>query len=531
MPKNVSLINQFEDFLFTSPSRKTEEKLKILLIAAEITPYAERGGLSHAVGDLARALLRQGHDVRVFMAKFGVIDEDNYPSEMVCKGLKVPTDNEERPELICNVKLHQSPSGLAVYFLENREYFELRANVYGYSDDPTRWALLSRGCLEFLSKHSEWIPDVIHSNDWHTGQIPNWLRTAYDKSPKLFGVGSVFSIHNLQYQGNFDHRNVPELKMDDGRSPIADLFSERLLWQNFLRRAIIYADVIATVSKTYSKEILRPEYGECLEKLLLEVRSKLNGILNGIDYDELNPVTDKLLKTNYGIRTLDKRLENKVALQEEFDLPVDKDIPVLGYVGRIDEQKGLDLLAEVLEPLLKDFNIQFVILGGGDGGLTAMFRKLQNEFPQKVGAHLMYDPSLPRLFFSGSDMMLYPSRFEPCGIVPMEGMRYGAVPIVRATGGLADTVEQFDPAENTGTGFVFQDFNAWSLFAQIIRALEIYRQKEVWRGIQERAMTQDNSWAVRAKEYVEVYRKAIHLRNKQLVEEERVGEEREGEKV
>ncbi|RLB76041.1 MAG: hypothetical protein DRH24_18565 [Deltaproteobacteria bacterium] len=285
---------------------------------------------------------------------------------------------------------------------------------------------------------------------------------------------------------------------------------------------MIYGDIVNTVSKTYAKEILQPEYGECLDRLLTEVRSKLYGIRNGIDYDELNPATDKLLKANYDVRSLDARVVNKLALQEEFDLEQDEDIPLLAYMGRIDMQKGVDLLVEIMRPLLKDFRVQFIVMGSGDGGLMEMFRQLKKDFPAKVGAHLMADFTLPRLIFAGADIMFYPSRFEPCGIVPMEGMRYGAIPIVRATGGLADTVEQFDPAANTGTGFVFQTFDGWSLFAQTIRALEIFRQKKVWRELQKRAMMQDNSWEARAREYLELYKKAIHFRNKRLIEEERL---------
>ncbi|MBU0708709.1 glycogen synthase [Patescibacteria group bacterium] len=522
MPKSSSFITHVEDLLFTPPAKKGREKLKILLCSPEVAPYANVGGLSKAVGDLARALIKLGHDARVFMPKFGNIDEEKYPSTVECEGLKVPTDNKERPELICNVKLHRSPSRLLVYFLENREYYELRANVYGYTDDPIRWALLSRGCLEFFSKCSDWVPDIFHANDWETGHIPNWLRTTYDKDSKLFQSAVTFTIHNLQFHGNFDHRNVPELNSDDGRSPIADFFSDRLLWQDILRRGIMYGDVINTVSKTYSKEILRPEYGEFLDKLLTEVRSKLHGIRNGIDYEELNPATDKLLKVNYDVRSLDRRVINKLALQEEFDLEQDRDIPLMAYEGRIDSQKGVDLLTEIMQPLLKDFKVQFILMGSGDGGLMELIKQLRDDFPDKVGAHLMADFTLPRLIFAGADMMFYPSRFEPCGIVPMEGMRYGAIPIVRATGGLADTVEQFDPAANTGTGFVFQEFDGWSLFAQTVRALEIYRQKKVWQELQKRAMMQDNSWEARAEEYIGLYEKAIHFRSKQLVDEERL---------
>lgn len=517
-----SILDQVEDVLLTSIRPVSPIKpLKILIIGAEVSPYANVGGYARVLAHLSRALIKLGHDVRVFMPKFGLIDEEKYEMEMVQEGLNVPTDDKNTPYLICNVKMHEAPGNAPVYFLENREYYELRANVYGYQDDHIRWALLSRGALEFLKEQGgkSWMPDVIHANDWHTGYVSNYLRTTYGNEETLQNIATLFTIHNLQYQGLYDHKHVSELNFDDGRSPIAAFFSERLFWQNFMRRGIMYADIIGTVSKTYAREILKPEHGESLDRLLTEVRAKLFGIVNGIDFEEFDPTTDKLIAHNYDVYSLEKRIKNKEALQEEFDLPVNEKIPVLGYVGRMDQQKGVDLILEVARPLLRDFDVQVVAVGGGDGVLMDGFRQLQKDFPQKVGVHLMPDFSLPRLLFSGADIMLMPSRFEPCGIVQMEAMRYGAIPIVRATGGLADTVKDFDPEKDAGFGFVFRDFDAWAFFAQIVRALEIYRHKETWQRMQKRAMLQDNSWPARALEYLDLYQKAIHLRKSKLVEE------------
>lgn len=518
-----SILNQVED-IFLSPVKvaPASKPLKILIVGAEVSPYAHVGGVSRALGHLSKALVKQGQDCRVFMPKFGMIDEEKYPMRMVYEGLKVPTSHPESPYLICNVKMHQASGRAPVYFLENQEYYELRANVYGYQDDPTRWALLSRGVLEFLACCSDWVPDVVEAVDWQAGAIPNHLRSTFAKNEKLFPVATVFSIHNLNFQGMFDYKNVSELNFDDGQSPIENFFSERLYWQNFMRRGIMYADLVNTVSPNYAKEILRPQYGEGLDKLLTEVRGKLFGILNGIDYEEFNPATDKFLKANFDVRSLEKRGKNKLTLQGEFDLKQDETLPLLATWGRFVEQKGIDLMFDVLPPLLRDFEVQFVVVGGGEGKYLDFFRQLQKDFPKKVGIHLMADFTLPRLLMAGADLILFPSKFEPCGLVQMEGMRYGAIPIVRATGGLTDTVEDFDPEKKTGVGFVFKDFDKWAFFAQIVRALEVYRHKEIWRALQKRAMLQDNSWEQRALEYLELFQKATDLHKKKLMDEGRI---------
>lgn len=511
--KRGTFLDQFQKLII--PPR---EPLKILMVAPEVSPYASVGGFSRVTAYLSRALIRLGHDVRLFMPKFGLIDEEKYELKMMFEGLKVPTGDLNNPYLICNVKTHAVPSGALTYFLENMEYYEKRANVYGYSDDPTRWMLLSRGLLEFLHQ-SQWRPDIIHTNDWHTGAVPNYLKTVYAKDKLLYHLATLFTIHNLNFQGNFDHRTVSEMDLDDGKAPIESFFSKRLLKLNFMRRGIIYADLLNTVSESYAREILTPEFGEGLDRLLLEVRSKLFGVVNGIDYEEFNPAADRFIAENYNLHSLDRRVLNKLALQKEFGLAEDRNIPVLAIVGRLDRQKGLDLAGEILWPLLKNFKAQFIIVGGGDVELAKIYRKLKEDFPQKVGIHLMLNFTLPRLVFAGADIMLFPSKFEPCGIVQMEAMRYGAIPVARAVGGLADTVEDFDPAADTGCGFVFKDFDKWQFFAQVVRALEVYNHKETWLKLQRRALVKDFSWEASAKRYVELYRKAIHFRRQTLVAE------------
>jgi starch synthase len=486
-----------------------KKPLKVLFVVAEAFPYASVGGLGMATFSLSRALRKMGVDVRIFIPKYGKIDEKKYPLKMVLEELKVPTDEgvEEKKFLICNVKEYlPPPPDCKVYFLENMEYYEKRSNVYEYSDDPIRFTLLCQGALEFL-RQSDWVPDVINCADWHTGALPNYLKTTYKNDHILNKIKTLFSIHNLYHQGVFDHRFVSEMDFDDGKSPIASFFSERLLKQNFMRRGIIYADFVNTVSENYSREILTKEYGEGLENLLKEVRTKIFGILNGIDYQELNPATDKMIAVNFSLSALRRRIENKIQLQKEFGLEVSEETPVLGMVGRLDEQKGIDLLFPILETLISEFNCQFVIVGGGEPKYRSFFEEVNKKFPRKVGCHLMSDFTLARHIFAGCDLFLIPSKFEPCGITQMEAMRYGAIPVVRKTGGLADTVQDFDPIKNKGTGFVFEKFHHYSLLGAIVRALETYKYKKVWQDLMKRAMKSDFSWEASAKKYIQLYNK------------------------
>ncbi len=483
---------------------ETSKVKKVLMVATEAAPYVSVGGAASVIGNLSKALKKLGIDVRLFIPKFGLIDVEKYPMTMVIQGLKVPTDDSNTPELICNVKSLVNEAGITVYFLENQEYFEKRANVYGYSDDPTRFLLLSRGALEFICQKI-FVPDVIHCNDWHTGSIPYYMKTRYNNEPVMKNVSSLLTIHNLAFQGTFDYRHSSEMNFDDGKSPIGSFFSDRASTLNYMRRGIMFSDVINTVSKTYSKEILTSEFGEGLNKLLSELKGKLFGIVNGIDYVDFDPATDAVIASKYDINTLGKRSANKAALQKEFELPIDPEAMVFGFVGRLDHMKGVDLLVNVLKHVLKEGSTQFVQIGGGDWGLAEMLRNLKAEFPDKVGILPYPNFTLPRLVFAGADCVIYPSRFEPCGIVQIEAMRYGAIPIVRRVGGLADTVEEFDTLKQTGTGFVFNDFDEFSLFSKIVRATELHKHDALWKNLQKNAMSQDFSWEYSAGEYIKLY--------------------------
>jgi len=493
------------------------EHLKVLFVGTECVPFARVGGLGSIMYSLPRALRNIGHDARVMIPRYLDINDGAFHLSTEYEGLKVPTDNEDGPEfLICNIKKYNGQGAkdpAPIYFLENQEYYEQRANVYGYADDPVRWALLSRGVLEFLT-HSSWVPQVIVANDWQTGFLINYLKTTYRDHPIISKIACVFVIHNLFHQGMFDHKFVQEMDFDDGHSPIPGFNQPRLLRVNGMRRGIMHADMISTVSPTYAREIMTEEYGELLHDLLKERRALLYGILNGLDYDVWDPATDPYIASNFSVASLGNRGKNKTVLQERFGLPADPKAFVLGGVGRLDNQKGVDLLFPIAEALFKDLPIQLIIVGEGDTGIMANFYKLEKEYPDKVATHLKFDGILPHLVFAGADAVVVPSRFEPSGLTQMEAMRFGAVPIIRKTGGLADTVQDYCPQKNIGTGFTFTKSDPLFLMTAIVRALESYRHQDQWHLLQKRAMQQDFSWEHSAKEYVDLFARAIDMRSR-----------------
>jgi starch synthase len=487
----------------------TQKRLKILFIAAESAPFAQAGGLGGVMHSLPLALRKLGQDSRIFIPRYGTINTKKYKLEMELEGLKVPTDQKgPYPFLICNVKKYLGGESAPVYFLENMEYYEKRANVYGYADDHVRWALLCRGAIEFIKK-SKWVPDIIVASDWQTGLVPNYLKTVYRKEPILSKIKIVFSIHNLSYQGMCDFRFVKESEKDNGREPIPDFFNPRLAKLNWMLRGIMYADIITTVSPTYSKEILTPEYGEGLDKLLSEKREKIYGILNGIDYNIYNPQTNPNIPHHFSSKTIEKKSENKIELQKKFGLEENPNLFLIGMPARLTEQKGFDLIERIVEKLLKNLPLQFIFIGDGEPRYKEMLKKAAEKFPKKIGYLFEFESSLPHLLYAGSDSTLIPSKFEPCGIVQMEAMRYGSIPIARKTGGLADTIKNFKPEKDEGDGFLFNEYDPYALFATICKAQAIFQLKEEWEKLVKRAMEKDFSWEKSAKEYISLFSKTL----------------------
>lgn len=544
--------------------------MNILFLSAEVAPFSTVGGLSQVSYFLPRALLKLGHDIRIFTAKYGHIDgsaglpvKKKWPLNLELESLKVPSNgrragreapdpsasggelaraaDSSRPEtgsfFFCNLKsARATKTDPVVYFLENREYFEMRANVYGYSDDHVRFGLLANGCLEWLltlkdegrrtkdegntgasapalQPSDHWFPDLIHLNDWHTAALAEMIKTDSRYAP-LKNIPVLLTVHNFGHQGNpaFDHRFAPPDKRDRGDAPLPGLLDPKLIEKNILVRGIKYADAINTVSKTHAQEVLTPEYGEGIEDVLIKYQDKLTGILNGLDTKEFNPLTDPNIKIHYSLKSIHRRAENKLALLREFKLPrspLSPRLPLLSFSGRMDRQKGIDLMVESLPKLLQNFDFQLVILGGGDENFRQFFQQLSADYPDRVAVHLRPSFSLPRKIFAGADILLMPSKFEPGGIVALEALRYGCVPLVRRTGGLNDIVEDFDPAAKTGNGFSFTNYDPWAFYGAVVSALTVYRDPDCWKHLVQNCLRSDFSWTHSAREYEELYRSLL----------------------
>lgn len=491
--------------------------LKVLFVAAEVAPFSKEGGLSQVAYFLPRALKKIGVDVRIFTPKYGKIVDENYNLKTLQEDFMIPTGHAEGdsyPNAIsCNIKVYEEPEDPfepVVYFLENEEYYEKRANVYGYEDDHIRFGLLSRGALEFICS-KEFVPDVVHCNDWHTGYLVNDLYFVRQENKELRDIASLLSIHNT-YQGNYDYSRASEMDFDDGKSPLAPFYSDRFLKQNALKRGIMRADRMNTVSETYAKQLMLEEYGMGLHRLFRELRGKLSGVLNGLDYKDFDPATDKIIAQNFTYRSLNRRLVNKRDLQKEFMLEEDPNVPIVALSGRLDGQKGIDLVRDTIDFVLKELDVQFVVLGGGPPHYTDFFEELERKYPERVGTHLMPDFILPRKIFAGADIVLMPSYYEPGGIVAIEAMRYGSVPLVRATGGLADIVQDYNTTTKSGTGFSFREFSEKSFLVALVRALEVYKDQEQWQDLVKRVMQEDFSWDKVARKYANLYERTVDYR-------------------
>ncbi len=485
------------------------KRLRVLFCAAESAPFAQAGGLGGFMFALPLALRKMGLDSRIMIPRYGTIDPKKYKLEMELEGLKVLTDQPSpTPYLVCNVKKYLGGETAPAYFLENKEYYERRANIYGYADDYVRWALFCRGTIEFIRK-SNWIPDIIVASDWQTGLISNYLKTIYKKDPILSNIAIIFVIHNLSFQGMVDFRFVKESERDNGLEPILDFFNPRLAKLNWMLRGIMYSDLIVTVSPTHAEEILTPEYSCGLEKILREGRGKIYGILNGIDYNLFNPRTDPYIPHHYGPENIGGKLKNKLSLQKQFGLEENPKAFLIAMVSRLTEQKGFDLIEKIIRPLFKNLPLQFICLGDGESKYKEILKKAAENFPKRISYLFEFDPVLPHLIYAGSDAILMPSKFEPCGISQMEAMRYGAIPIARKTGGLADTIKDFLPEKNEGDGFLFKEYEPYALFASICRSQAIFSLKKEWEKIVKRAMAKDFSWERSAREYIRVFNIAL----------------------
>ncbi len=502
--------------------------MNILFVSAEVAPFVSVGGLSQVMYFLPKALKKLGHDVRIFTPKYGTMDDTgpkknwNLSTEFSQLVLPVEDTPDTGQTLICNVKsFNDKRSKLKAYFLENREYYELRANVYGYKDDHIRFALLSKGVLEWLYQtrhHIEWWPDIIHCNDWHTGYLIDFARRTPRYSSVFKNTSFVFTVHNFSHQGNYDFRYGVKEDYDDGKSQLHPILSPKFQSQNPLKRGLLYADAINTVSPTHAVEVMTPEYAEGIDDVLSVVKGKLTGILNGLDTERFNPAKDKNIKKKFDAHSfISARESNKKELQKLFKIPVDATRPLMAFSGRLVEQKGLDLILDVLPHLLKERpDVQLIVLGTGNDRYRLELTVLQKKFPDQVGLHLRPDFNLPRKIFAGADMMLIPSLFEPGGIIALEALRYGCIPIIRRTGGLNDIITSFNPSSKSGNGFSFNRVDSWALYGAIIEALTIYNAPLLWKELVKNCMLSDFSWDHAAMEYDKWYKSVVVEKNNKL---------------
>jgi len=483
-----------------------DQPLRILIMAAEAVPLAKTGEVADVISGLAKALHRLGHDVRVAMPCYGHIDVHRFGLLPLVPSFAVPMDSHFEPASVSQGLLGGS---VPVYLVESPRYFGA-GTVSLYAEDGEQFVYFGRAVLEMLKRPEvNWCPDVIHCHDWQTAIVPNWLHTIYREDPCYADTATVFTIHRLSHQGLFGYRVLEVAGLDAYgflyHAEISDL-SELV---DLLARGIYYADAITTVSPSYAQEIQTPEFGENLDPLLRDYSDRLFGITNGIDTDLFDPETDEHIASRYSLPDLARRAPNKAALQQSVGLQESSTAALIGMVSRLADDKGFDLLEQVLEPVMRNLDVQMMILGVGHQDHHRLLQTYAARFPGRLSVRFTYNNALERRIYAGSDMFLMPSAVEPCGLGQMIAMRYGAVPIVRATGGLADTVQDYDPSTGSGTGFVFGPHDALALYTAMVRAVEVYRHPSLWRVLQERCMSADFSWTTSARRYVELYHWAV----------------------
>ncbi|WP_027397697.1 glycogen synthase GlgA [Anaerovibrio lipolyticus] len=476
--------------------------MKVLYVVSEAVPFIKTGGLADVAGSLPKYLKAEGVDARVILPKYSSISEE-YRNNMEHVGdITVPVSWREKYAGVDKLEYE----GVTYYFVDNQEYF-YRDGLYGYFDDAERFSFFSRAVLNLLPTMDFW-PDVINSNDWHAALVNVFLKLEHQGDSRYENIKTVFSIHNLKYQGIFDKNIMGDvLGLDWKYFNNGDLeFNDCV---NFMKGGIVYADKISTVSRTYAEEIQYEFFGEHLDGLLRSRCEDLRGIINGIDNSVYDPATDKYLYENFDANSLDKKLTNKEKLQEQLGLPVSRSTPMLAMVSRLVENKGIELITRILDELLTHEDCQFVILGTGDKVYEDWFRELQWRFPTKVSVNIYFSNDLAQKIYGSADFFLMPSIFEPCGIGQMIALRYGTVPIVRETGGLKDTVKPFNKYDSTGNGYTFANINAHDLLYCIKRALTEYDNIQIWNILQNNAIRSNFDWKQSASEYIDMYKQLL----------------------
>lgn len=461
-----------------------DKKLKVLFVSSEVEPFSKTGGLADVAGSLPIALDSAGVDIRVITPRYKCVRVFGNEARLADK---VP-----------------------VYFIKNNKYF-MRDNLYAekggdYADNLDRFAFFSKNVIEGLEE-LDFKPDIIHCNDWQTALMPVYLKEIYGKQNKFYGkMKTVLTVHNLGYQGVFPKEEFSKTGLGWEYFTMHRLEFYDMV--NILKGGLVYADIITTVSPAYAREIQTSEFGFGLNGLLSERKGALFGILNGIDHEEWNPSKDKELKYHFSALKPEGKYKNKALLQKEAGLEERQDVPLIGIVSRLTDQKGLDLIARIIN-LILDHDIQIILLGTGEEKYHRLFEEIKKRVPHKTSINLKFDKLLAKKIYSGADIFLMPSRYEPCGLSQMISLRYGTIPVVRRTGGLADTITEFDPYTTRGNGFVFERYDARDFFDAVKKAVDIYKQKGLWAKLVSNAMKCDFSWDKSAEKYLEVYKKLV----------------------
>lgn len=471
--------------------------MKVLYVSSEAYPFAMSGGLADVAGALPKALRKRFVGCRVIMPLYSSISEEMCKKMKFICSITVPVSWRRQ---YCGI-FEASENGVTYYFIDNQYYFK-RDGLYGHYDDAERFAFFSRAVLEALP-YLDFRPEIIHCNDWQTALVPIYLNAFYRENELYKDIKTVFTIHNIQYQGKYGYELFGDvLGLPEEYGSILE-YDDCI---NFMKGAIQCANKVTTVSPTYAREILDPYYSHGLDSILKQFTYKLTGIVNGIDVEVYNPETDPLIYKNYTAETIEDKAFNKKCLQEELGLPQKADTPIIGIVTRLVKHKGIDLVKCVFEELLKA-DIQFAILGSGEWEFETFFHEMSKKYPDKVGLKLGFKPQLAHRIYAGADIFLMPSQSEPCGLAQMVALRYGTVPIVRKTGGLNDTIS--DSGDGVGNGFTFESYNAHDMENTVWRALAGFADKEGWNTLRLRGMNCDNSWRTSANAYIGLYKEML----------------------
>jgi len=484
------------------------KKLKIVQIASEVAPFSKTGGLGDVSRSLSKALERLGNEVIVITPLYGkLINKQENKLQLIFSKVRLRLNSVE--SVTVNYWRGYLMPGLPVYFVESKKFFSKHSRLYGSNRENARFLVFNVAALKLLSL-LKFSADIIQCHDWQTGLVPYYLKTDFRYSKTLTKAKTIFTIHNLIFQLGRNWWEIPPADKDYGHSRIPHLTDPKLETINFAKRAILSADFINTVSEQYREEIMTKKFGQDLNRILKNRSDRLVGIVNGIDYNIYNPEDDPGLYRHYSFGDFKERSANKGYLQKIFNLPVDKNIPIICMTSRVTFQKGFELLIKILPHLLQ-LDLQLIAIGSGDKKYISALQKVAHSYPHKLVVIPSHEANqkYETLVYAGSDLFLLPSNYEPCGINQLIAMRYGCVPIVREIGGLYDTVDNFSPASEQGTGFTFKNEEEFSLYNAIVRALENYKNKSLWSKLIKRVMTQAHGWEIPAKKYLELYRRVL----------------------